>query len=73
MKIYSVVNPMTGYAEDFFCIKAAKAAMRKHDADGFITKVYSNGDFVECGEIKLKGSNKRFIANSPGKMKKPGY
>ena len=37
------------------------------------TKIYSNGDWVPCGPIVLKGSNKTFIANSPKSMKKSNY
>ena len=73
MRVYSVVNPIIGYAEDFYTMKQAKAAMRKYDADGFITKIYSNGDSVPCGEIKLKGNNKCFIGNSPKTMKNRNY
>ena len=38
--------------------------MREHNAQGFITKVWSNGDWEPAGEITLKGSNKTFIANT---------
>ena len=38
--------------------------MKEHNAKGYIYKIYSNGDFENCGEIVLKGSNKTFIANS---------
>lgn len=64
MKIYNVVNSETGYREEFFNLSAAKKAMRENNAKGFITKVYSNGDWVDCGEITLNGSNKTFVANS---------
>ena len=64
MKIYHVANLETGYREEFFSLAAAKKAMRENNATGSITKVYSNGDWVPCGEIKLGGSNKTFIANS---------
>lgn len=64
MRIYHVSNKETGFSEEFFSLAAAKKAMREHNATGSITKVYSNGDWVPCGEIKLQGSNKTFIANS---------
>lgn len=64
MKIYNVVNSETGYREEFFSLSAAKKAMKANNAKGYITKVYSNGDWIPCGEITLGGSNKTFIANS---------
>ena len=36
-----------------------------------ITKIFSNGDFENLGEIKINGCNKHFIANT--KQKKAGY
>ena len=53
--------------------KAAKKAMKEHNARGSKFKIYSNGDIVDCGDITLKGSNKTFIANSPRNMKKANY
>lgn len=41
-----------------------KKAMKEHNAKGYITKVYANGDWVNYGEILLKGNNKTFVANS---------
>ena len=64
MKIYTVVNRETDYQEDFFSLPEAKKAMRENNAKGFITKVWSNGDWEPAGEITLKGSNKTFIANT---------
>lgn len=64
MKQYDVFNRETGYNETFYNLKAAKAAMRKNNASGHITKIYSNGDWIPCGEIKLSGNNKTFIANT---------
>jgi hypothetical protein len=64
MKQYNVLNKETGYNEYFYSLSAAKTAMRENNAKGFITKIYANGDWVSCGEITLKGSNKTFIANS---------
>jgi len=64
MKIYTVINDETDYREDFHSLTAAKQAMREHNAKGFITKVWSNGDWEPAGEITLKGSNKTFIANT---------
>jgi hypothetical protein len=64
MKQYTVINRETGYNETFYSLPAAKAAMKENNATGHITKVFSNGDFVPCGEIKSKGSNKTFIANT---------
>lgn len=64
MKIYNVINKETGYGEEFYNLSNAKKAMKEHNAKGYIYKVYSNGDMVACGEITLKGYNKKFIANS---------
>ena len=56
MRIYSVSNN-EGYSEQFHSLTAAKKAMKEHNARGFITKVFSNGDWEPMGEIKLSGSN----------------
>ncbi len=64
MKVYTVVNRSDNYCEDFYNLTEAKKAMKEHNAKGYIYKIYSNGDFVNCGEITLKGNNKTFIANS---------
>lgn len=63
-------------SETFCTLTAAKKWMRErmkqgHEVSGQKYKVYSNGDFVNCGEILLKGSNKSFVANT--KQRKPGY
>jgi len=71
MKIYTVINDETDYREDFHSLSAAKQAMREHNAQGFITKVWSNGDWEPVGEITLKGANKTFIANT--RQQKKGY
>lgn len=36
-----------------------------------ITKIWANGDWENLGEIKLKGNNKTFVANT--KQKKLNY
>lgn len=33
-------------------------------AGSSITKIFSNGDFENLGEINLKGNNKTFVANT---------
>ena len=71
MKIYTVVNPEKNYQEEFTSLTSAKKAMREHDAKGFITKVWANGDWEPMGEIKLKGSNKTMCVNC--RQKKAGY
>ena len=71
MKIYTVVNPEKNYHEEFTSLTSAKKAMREHDAKGFITKVWANGDWEPMGEIKLKGSNKTMCATC--RQKKAGY
>ena len=71
MKIYTVENQESGYRDEFTSLTEAKKAMREHDARGFITKVWANGDWEPMGEIKLKGSNKTMCANC--RQKKAGY
>lgn len=58
----------------FFTLSKAKSLIKKNIdkyAGSSITKTYANGDWVNCGEISLPGTNKTFIANS--RQKKPGY
>ena len=64
MKTYDVINKETGYHETFHDLPSAKKAMRENDAKGFITKIWSNGDWEPMGEIKLAGQNKTFAANT---------
>ena len=64
MRIYTVINDEKNYREDFYSLSEAKKAMKENDAEGFITKVWSNGDWEPAGEITLKGTNKTFIANT---------
>ncbi|MDR2814645.1 MAG: hypothetical protein LBB79_08360 [Prevotellaceae bacterium] len=71
MKQYLVFNRQTGYSDEFYNLTAAKAAMKANDARGVIYKIYSGGDFVNCGEITLAGNNKTFVANS--RQEKSGY
>jgi hypothetical protein len=76
MTIYSVTWVEDGERKfkECYTLTDAKKLMRKHPgATGSKTKVYSNGEWVPCGEITLTGSNKTFIANSPRNMKKPNY
>lgn len=70
MTIYHVFNE-SGYSEEFHSLASAKKAMKKNNAKGTKTKVYSNGDWIPCGEILLKGSNKTFTANT--RQTKSGY
>lgn len=71
MKIYTVINKSENYYEEFYKLPDAKKAMKEHNAKGYITKIYSNGEWENCGEIQLKGNNKTFIANSKQTVK--GY
>ena len=67
MKIYTVTNH-EDYHEEFFSLRDAKAAIKEaNDRIGLITKVYSDGTWVNLGRIELKGSNKKFVANSQQK------
>ena len=64
MKQYIVKNNETGYREEFYSLLEAKKAMVDNDAKGYILKIYSNGDWVDCGEIKLTVNNKTFVAGT---------
>lgn len=60
--------------EECYSLREAKKIMKQHPGStGSKIKVYSNGDWINCGEITLKGSNKSFIANSPKNMKNSNY
>ena len=71
MKTYDVINRETGYHETFHSLPAAKKAMKENNARGFITKIWSYGDWEPMGEIKLAGQNKTFAANT--RQEKPSY
>lgn len=76
MTIYSVFDKTTNEFDEFYAVTPAKKWMREriklgHEVSGSKTKVYSNGDLVNCGPIMMMGSNKTFIANS--RMKQANY
>lgn len=76
MTLYSVYDATTKEGETKYSLSEAKKWIKEriklgHDASGSKTKVYTNGDWVPCGAIELKGSNKTFIANT--KMTKLNY
>ena len=76
MKQYSVFDKTSNESELFFTLTQAKKWMRErmklgHEVSGSITKVWSNGDWEPCGEIKLTGTNKTLIVNT--RQKKEGY
>lgn len=55
----------------FYSLKAAKAfiaANRDKYAGSQIVKTWSNGDWENLGEIKLRGSNKTYVANTKQKI-----
>lgn len=78
-------NRITGKWEDreetetsdtftFYSLAPAKKLIKQHldkYAGSSITKTWANGDWENCGEISLTGSNKIFIANT--RQKKAGY
>ena len=71
-----VYDHMTKESECFFTLTAAKKWMRErqkqgHEVECSRIKVYSNGDTVNCGKIRLTGCNKSLIANA--KQTKAGY
>lgn len=58
-----VYDETTKESETFCSLTAAKKWMRerikqKHEVSGQKYKVYSDGEFVNCGSISLTGSNK---------------
>ena len=71
-----VYDLTTNESETFFTLTGAKNWMRErqkqgHEVEGSKYRIYSNGDTVNCGKIKLTGNNKSFIANS--RQTKSGY
>lgn len=71
-----VYDETTKESQDICTLPAAKKWMRErmkqgHKVSGQKYKVYSDGEFVNCGAIRLTGNNKRFVANS--KQTKAGY
>lgn len=58
----------------FFSLAEAKRFIKKIGnkyQGSSITQIYANGDWVNLGEINLKGNNKHFIANS--RQTREGY
>ena len=65
----SVFDKTTNEFDEFYAVTPAKKWMREriklgHEVSGSKTKVYSNGDWVNCGAISLTGTNKSFITNT---------
>lgn len=68
MTIYSVSNGID-FDEDFYTLREAKKAMKEHNAKGWKTKIYSNGDWEPCGEISLTGSNATLMSGATRQTK----
>jgi len=71
-----VYDKVTEEREVFYSLTAAKKWMRErikigHEVSGSKYKIYSNGDFVNCGKIELNKNNRVFVANT--KQTKAGY
>ena len=71
-----VYDETTKESETLCSLTAAKKWMRerikqKHEVSGQKYRVYSDGEFVNCGSISLTGSNKSFVANT--RQTKKGY
>ena len=69
MKQCIVYDETTGDSESFVFLNDAKKWMRQrikegHSVSGSKYKIYSNGDVVNCGNIKLTGNNKSLIVNT---------
>ena len=43
---------------EHFSLKSAKKEMKRTGLCGRKVKVYANGEWIPCGEIKLNGSNR---------------
>lgn len=69
MTEYTIIYD-NGNDDRVYSLTECKKIMKATGARAFKTKIYSNGDFIFCGEVVTKGSNKSFIAN---KMTKPNY
>ena len=71
-----VYDNTTKKSETFCTLTAAKKWMRAriklgHDVSGEKYRIYSDGDFVNCGNIRLDGDNRSFVANT--RQTKKGY
>ena len=71
-----VYDETTKDSQTFYSLTSAKKWMRErlkqgHMVNGQKYKIYSNGDFVNCGTISLTGNNKSFVANT--RQTKKGY
>ena len=64
-----VYDETTKESETFCSLTAAKKWMRERIKQKY--RVYSDGEFVNCGSISLTGSNKSFVANT--RQTKKGY
>lgn len=51
-------------ANEYFNLRAAKAEMRRTGQTGQKVKIYSNGEWIPCGDIKLRGSNRCHIVGA---------
>lgn len=59
---------------EFSSLKSAKKLINENlekYVSSCIYKFWSNGDFENLGEIKVKGNNRTFVANT--RQKKAGY
>ena len=64
---YDVECTATATQFEFHSLQAAKKAIKANIGNykgSAIYKIWANGDFEVLGEIKLKGSNKTFVANT---------
>ena len=66
----------TKESKTYYSLTSANHWMRerikqKHEVSGQKYRVYSDGEFVNCGSISLTGSNKSFVANT--RQTKKGY
>lgn len=77
MKQYTVSSRKADFYETYYSLSEAKKKIRElikngyDDARGFITKVWSNGEWEPMGPITINGKNTTFCANT--RQKKASY
>lgn len=55
---YKMTRYYVGSEYETSSLTDAKAEMKRTGKPGMKVKIYANGDWVNCGEIKLNGSNR---------------
>ena len=66
-----IVYDNTTKESETFCTLTAARIKLGHGVSGEKYRIYSDGDFVNCGKIRLDGDNRSFVANT--RQTKKGY